>query len=170
MPYVIERIERGARRTAVRRHRHGEGIEDQIALFYAVSRRALYNFFGNRDATLCRGGYAALVERQRDHSAAVFFYEWKDGVHDLVFAADRIDERLAVVNAHGALHGGGVGSVYLQGQVSDRLNFTYAAGEHGGLVDFGHTDIYIEDMRAPFALRHGFAQDIIHVARAQRLF
>ena len=170
MPQIIERIERCDCRSAVGRYGHCEGIEDDVLLAYTAPCRLFEDIFGYFYSAFGSGRYAPFVQRERDNRAAVLFYQGEHGVHHLFFAVHRIYERLAVVAPHSAFHSAYIGSINLQRQVGDRLNFAHGALQHGRFVDFGQADVYVEHVRAALRLGDGFAEYVGHIPLFKRRF
>ena len=135
----------------------------------AVLGGGVPNLFGNSHPAVGSVGDAALVQGEAHHHAAVLFHQGEYRLHALRLAAHRVEHGLAVVAAHGPLHGNGVGGVQLEGQGDDRLDGAHRLGEEGGLVDFRQTHVYVQDMGARLLLGKALVEEIFNVMLPQRL-
>jgi len=164
---AAQRFKRYESRTAVRRNGHRQTVNHDILMRNTVFLRCIVNLLCNPDAALCRGRNAVFIQCQTNNNTAVLAYKREHGFHAFHLAADRIDHRLTVVQAHAALHCDGIRGVNLQRQRDNTLQARNNALHHHGFVDFRQTDVDIKDMCAAVLLRHAFTEDVLDVILAQ---
>ena len=163
---------------AVKRHgcgvaagRDGERkrVKDQITRAEAVLGGPRQDLVCNGKPAPGRLGDALLVQKQGHRHAAVAPQQRENGAHALVLAADGVDQRLAVVAAHGALERDRVRGVELQRQIRDLLQGLHHQGQHLGLVQLRQTHVHVQHLDAPVLLLGGKAQDVVDIPAQKRL-
>ena len=143
-------------------------VEDDVLLFDAVRSGGIVDFLSNSDSPVGCLRDAVLVEQQTDDHTAVLFHEREESVHLFLLARDGVEQRFAVVDAHRALHGGGVAGIQAQRQGTGRLQFFDKPCQDGRLVDIGHADVDVEDRRIAVLLAEAFREQHVQIAFFKR--
>ena len=86
-----------------------------------------------------------------------------------LLAVDGVDRRFAVVDAQGGFQRGGVGGIQLERHIHHFLQFLDHAREHSDFIHARIADVDIQNLRARVHLRNGDIDDVIQIARQQRL-
>ena len=145
---------------------HDQAVDEDAVRADAVAGGLGHDALGDGEAGLGGIGDAAFVECEADDVGAVVGNQWKDFVHDLLLAVDRVDDGLAGVAAHGCLDGCGVGGVDLQRQQGGALELFGCLLDDLDLVDLGQAHVDIQDVGALLLLADALAHDVIQVAVA----
>ena len=98
------------------------------------------------------------------------FYQRKYSVHDLLFAIDRVNQCLSIVNTQRLFHRLCVSRINLQRKLGHRLQFLYDLAHHRHFIDLRQSHVDVKHRSAIFLLGDRLAQDIFQVVIAQRLF
>ena len=163
MTDAVNRLHRGQSRRRICRDRHRERIEDEIFFADAVIGRSPDDLLGDRDTLLGRIRDAALIERQSHDETAVLRNEREDHAHDFFFSVDGVDHRFTVISAKTGFHRDRIGRIELQRKIRNCLQFTNCTKQESRLVDFGKTDIDVEELYSRVLLFQGFAEDIVDI-------
>ena len=168
--YAADRLEGAHRLFLLCADGQGETVDEDVLFGDAV-------FFGGGDDLACDAepvldglGDAVLVHAQRDDRRAVLCRDGQNAVERVVVAADRVDDRLAVIGAQCRLDRVRLGAIDLQRQIGDALEQGHHVHERRLFVDVGKPRVDVEDVRARLFLLDRLAGDVVVVAAAQRLF
>ena len=145
---------------------HDQAVDEDAVRADAVAGGLGHDALGDGEAGLGGIGDAAFVECEADDVGAVVGNQWKDFVHDLLLAVDRVDDGLAGVATYGGLDGCGVGGVDLQRQQGGALELFGCLLDDLDLVDLGKAHVDIEDIGALLLLADALTHDVIQVAVA----
>ena len=148
---------------------HDQAVDEDAVRSDAVAGGLGHDALGDGKASLGGIGNAAFVEREADDVGAVMGDQWKDLIHDLLFAIDRVDDGLAGVAAHGGLDGCGVGGVDLQRQERGTLELLGGLLDDLDLVDLGQAHVDVQDIGTLLLLADALAYDVVKVTVAQGL-
>ncbi len=170
IPDAAQGLERCECAGTVRGNGHAQSVDDEIIMGDAIAIRGVVYFAGNGHAAVCRGRDAVLVEGKADENAAVFSNERHDCLDVLSLSIDRVDHGLAVIAAKGALEGDNVGGIDLKREPGDALKALHHRFHHGRLVDFGETDIDVQNICAGVLLIKSLLQNIGNILIAKGLF
>ena len=170
LPDDLQRTQRFLGSGIVGTDSQAQGIEYDVFFCNAVFRRFCQNAAGDLHAAFCRGGNAALIQRQRHHQTAVLGHQREHGIHALLLAVDGVHHSLAVAAAQGGLHRSRGCRIDLQRQIQNGLQLTDGIRQHGSFVDFRQAYVHIQNVNALLLLGNALLQDIVHIPCPQRLF
>ena len=87
-----------------RRNRQRQRVNNDVAAFNAILRRARDNLIGHSNTSCRRRRNALVVKAQRYKHSAVFFRQRQHMRKAVLLAVDGVQHRLAVIQAQGTLH------------------------------------------------------------------
>ena len=157
-------------RVVVGRDGHREAVDDDVLRRDAVLRRARINLLRDANAALRILGDTILIESQAHDHAAVLCDQREYGLKALLLAVHGVDHGLAVVEAKTALQCLQIRRVELQRQRRDTLESGHHRLHHLRLVDLRKAHVHIQHVRAGLFLFYALLQDVLDIARSERLF
>ena len=138
-----------------RTNRHHQGVDHDIAGWYAVIGCTLNNFLGHCKTHIRVLRDAGFVIRNGNHGGTVFLDQGQHGLQPIFFAGDGIDQCLAFVNGKPRLQGSHDGRINRQGNISDGLHQLDRAGQQGRLIRQGDAGVDIKHVRPRLDLCQG---------------
>ena len=167
--YPVKRAERFAAARLLRGDREREAVDIHVAAVDSASLGSLDDFSRDFKTSLRCLGDPVLVKGKTDDGSAVLLYERKNGAERFFLAVDGVYYRLAVVYPQRRLEHVGLRGVYLERHVDDGLQRLYHAHHHFLFVDFGQSDVDVENVRARLYLADCLGEDIIYIVIDKRL-
>ena len=142
-----------------RADRHHQRVDDHVLALDPEVGGALDDFLGDGEAHVGVFGNAGFVVGDRDHRGAVFLHQRQHALQALLFAGDRIDQRLALVDREPRLERLDDRGVDRQGNVDGLLHQLDAFGEDARLVGERNAGVDVEHLRARLDLSQRVGDD-----------
>ena len=155
--YAANRLEGAHRLFLLRADGQGETVDEDVLFGNVVFFGGGDDFASDAEPVLDGLGDAVLVHAQCDDCRAVLRRDGQNAVERVVVAADRVDNRLAVIGAQCRLNRVRLGAIDLQRQVGDALKQGHHVHERRLFVDVGKPCVDIEDVRARLFLLNRLA-------------
>ena len=170
IPDAAQHLKRHVGRVVVGRDGHREAVYDDVLGRNAVLRRARVNLLRDAHAPLDILRNSLFIEGKTYHHAAVLCDQREHGLKALLLAVYGVNHRLAVVEAKTALQRLQIRRVELQRQRRDTLESGHHRLHHLRLVDLRKAHVHIQHVRAGLFLLYALLQDVLDIARSERLF
>ena len=154
----------------VGRDGHREAVDDDILGRNTVLRRARVNLLRDAHAPLDILRNSLFIEGKTYHHAAVLRDQREYGLKALLLAVYGVNHGLAVVETKAALQCLQIRRIELERQRRDALESGHHRLQHLRLVDFRKTHVHIQHICARFFLLYALLQDVLDIARSERLF
>src|SRR5215831_2948779 len=143
--------------------RHDERIDYDITVRDAVVSGAMHDLLRHLEADIGILGDAGLVVGDRHHRGAVLLHERQHRFEPLLFAGDRVDERLALVDGKSRLERFHNRGVDRERHIGYRLHELHRLGENRRLIRQGDAGVDIQHVGTGRHLRQRIGLDAAEV-------